>query len=441
MISGVVAQILLFLLGAAIIGFLSGWFLGRQREAELLAELAKQRGLEDRLAGRITQLIDGLGRPPVAGEAQVQAQVQEAGVEPRATAADVALVRDEVVGLRAVLEGLQGGQADFAARLTSLANGLITIQSMRVDVRPLEHRLETLGSEVQRSLTPDFAWVKEDIGGVKRDVGELRSVAEAVKGEQLEVVSRLSALHEAVDGLRTSLPKGELVGSLAPPDPGFKEALAGLKGEAAELVRCVNEVMARGALNLSGVEKSVGALEALLGSELGRLKQRLDEVASRLDTPLAPPELVGLKQGLGAVQSELGALGRALESLRGLERKESDTTALEAKVEGIRGSVESLKGVVEKPQAVTDLSPLAARVEALAAHVESLRSAVGTSALVDVSALQAGVDAVAAGLDSLRTSVDLGPLEARVGELAASLESFRGAAPSKAAKKVRPRRD
>lgn len=81
MISGLVAQMLLFLLAAAIVGFLSGWFLARQRDAEL----ASHRALEAR--ADTTKLT-----------------------------ADLAAVREELAALRALLEGRAGGPTAKKAR-------------------------------------------------------------------------------------------------------------------------------------------------------------------------------------------------------------------------------------------------------------------------------------------------------------------------------------
>lgn len=81
MITGLVAQMLLFLLAAALVGFLSGWFLARQRDAEP----ASQETLEAR--DDTTKLT-----------------------------ADLAAVREELAAVRALLEGQARGTTAKKAR-------------------------------------------------------------------------------------------------------------------------------------------------------------------------------------------------------------------------------------------------------------------------------------------------------------------------------------
>ena len=456
MISGLVAQILLFLLAAAMVGFLAGWFLGRQREAELLAELSKQRGLEERLAGRISQALDGLVRPLGSGE-------PKAG-EPRGETTAVTEVRDEVVGLKSLLEGLRGGQADVAARLSSLANGLVTIQSMRteVDLRPLEHRLETLGAEVQRSLTPDFAWVKEDVGGVKRDVTELRSAVDALK------VGQLSGLQNQVQALRgvvEPIASGELMVLSARLEEVSRDVVLVKTGVDVAGQRLA-ELATR---DLAGVTEHLGALEAAMAADSSRVQHRIEELGARVEVAPVISEIGGMSQGIGVLRGEVAAFREAIgalkegqgvlgarlmdelegakpavaslagsvELLRGaVERPRMDLVPLEAKVEELAGSVESLRGTVERPR--MDLVPLEGKVGELAGSVESLRGAVERPRL-DLAPLEARVEELTENVKSLRGTVagprvDLAPLEAKVEELAGSVDSLRAvASPSVAA--------
>ncbi len=418
-----ISQILLCLLAAAVVGFVTAWFLRRRQSDELTLEIERLRQGNGAVNfGPLEKKIDALGT-----------------------------LQTSLGSLSSQVSSLKLPQADFSG-LEKRIDGL-----PRNDLTPIHTSLDEVKKLLARPAgNVDLSVLDKRFDSLTAAIAELQKRPPGVAAATVDLVpltKRQDTLQAAID---------ELKNRPAPKMPEFNvsglekkiDALSGGHGDlTSKLTLVTSAVGAFRSTDVSGLEKKIESL----ATQVEALKNRPAPVTPTVN--LAPVEvrqeklqlaIDELKKALPAPQKidlqptekRLDALAQAVEELKNRPAPkfpEVNLGAMEKRLDAVTAGHSDLSSKVTLVSTAvgsirpTDVSSLEKRMDALSAHVDELkkRPAPGVPT-VDLSPLQKRLDAVSANVEELKSrppphlpAVDFGPLIKRHEALALAVDELK----------------
>ncbi len=478
----VIGQILLCLLFAATVGFLTAWFLRRSRVDELTLEVERLKQSSGSFSlGPLEKKVDALGVLPssLSGlTGQISAlqfpKTDLSGLEKKIDGlgrTDLAPVHATLEDLKKLLNRPQVGGAttvDFSGlekRLETLSASVEELKkrplpaaaaaAMPVDLNPLLKKQDALQAAIdelkKRPLPqmPDInlSSLEKKLDGLSGGHGDLTSkltlVSSAVGAFRSTDVSgvekRLEALAANVDELKKRpLPQMPTV-DLSP--------LVGLQKVASDLASGIPGWQSELQNNLNGLKASVAELQKRPAPQFPPVDfaptdKRIDLLQMTVDELKKRPAPHFPNVDLHPTEKRLDALTLSVDELKKRpvpQMPDLNLNHLEKKLDvltGGHGDLTTKLSMMSTAVAAfrsTDVSPLERKVEALAIHVEELKKRPAPQIpTVDLQPLEKRIGALNDAVEELKKrpvphfpAVDLHPTEKRLDALNTSVEELK----------------
>jgi predicted flap endonuclease-1-like 5' DNA nuclease/tetrahydromethanopterin S-methyltransferase subunit B len=418
-----ISQILMCLLAAAVVGFVTAWFLRRRQADELAVEIERLRqGNGGVNYGPLEKKIDALGTLQTSLgslSAQVSSlklpQADFSGLEKRIDG----LPRNDLAPLQASLDEVKkllarpAGSVDlsvFDKRFDSLAATLTELQkrpagaaAATVDLSPLTKRQDALQAAIDELKNRPAPKMPElNVSGLEKKI-------DALSGGHGDLTSKLTLVTSAVSAFRSTDVSG-----LEKKVELLSNQVEALKNRPAPVTPEVNlaPIEARQDKLQVAIEELKKAIPAPQKVDLQPTEKRLDVLAQAVEELKNRPAPKYPEVNLGALEKRLDTLHSGHGDLT------SQVALVSTAVSAIRA---------------TDVSPLEKRIDALSAHVEELKKRPApTVPTVDLAPLQKRIDSVSAVVDELKArpvphfpAVDFGPLVKRHEALAQAVDELK----------------
>jgi localization factor PodJL len=308
--------------------------------------------------------------------------------------------------------------ADTVARLNERLDQLTTGRTGSPEV---EHRLSTLGGELEALRRNQAPPIAPDAGSLDSAVAEISARQRALDEAEQRVPGMASSSDLANLQAQLRHMSGQ-IDQLRQPS-GVEDAITGLRRDLGEIANTINEALPRRALD--GLQAEVRALAERIEHGYGRGAD--------------PSALANIESALGEVVQAINAMTPA----EGLGAFERQVHALAAKLDGFAGSVDvdavhslqsvigEMRGFAEHVASAEALAALRGDVHALADHIDRIAVATGAGTL---ESLSQRVEDLTRALDTRGTDrvEPSGNLESLVHALSAKLDRQPAANPDQA---------